>query len=320
VVILWIVGGLAVLVALVSLFLGDSAAPTAELIAKYGAPPSQFIRLRSGATAHYRDQGNKAGLTLVLLPAHNDSLHQWEPWVKRLGVDFRIVSVDLPGQGLTNAAPNEDYTFESTVRFVDEFTSTIGLDKFALGGNSYGGFIAAHFTLLHPQRVSHLILISAGGIRESDMKLPFAMVVATTPIVREVLRFVPLRPVLEGYFKDSIFDQRSVTPELIDRYWDLNRGPVKGAVARTRMSIFVRSEPQEDHYLRANMGTIAIPTLVLGGAADTGTPPSSARVYATGIPDARLILYENVKHFAMIEVPDRSANDVRAFLGSARQQ
>jgi len=293
-------------------FVADREMPREEMVAKYGGVPSQFVALPSGATAHYRDRGDKTSPALVLLPALNDSLYQWERWAAILSDKFRIVTVDLPGQGLTVAAPDEDYSYERVVRFVDEFTTALGLERFALGGNSFGGFMAVHFTIERPQKVTQLVLVSAAGIKNPENRPPTAMVIAQTPVVRELLHVVPMRPVFEGYLKEMIVDDRLVTEALIDRYWDLNRG--RATVQLRRLAIVGERFDAEDRFLRDNLGRIDAPTLVLGGKEDNGTPPSTANLYATGIRNARLVLYEGVGHFAMIEAPERSAADVRAFL------
>jgi pimeloyl-ACP methyl ester carboxylesterase len=305
---------IAVFVAGAALFVADRQMPRDEMVANYGASPSQFVALPSGANAHYRDWGDKSLPVLVLLPAMNDSLHQWERWAAILSDQYRVVAVDLPGQGLTLSGPDEDYGYESIVAFIDSFTSSLGLERFSLGGNSFGGMMAVHFAIVRPQKVTHLVLVSAAGINNPKSRPPTAMVIAQIPLIREVLRIVPMRPVFAGYLKEMIADDSLVSDALIDRYWNLNRG--RATVGLERMSVFARRYAAEDKFIRENLDSIAVPVLVLGGMEDKGSPPSSAEVYATGIPDGRLILYDGVGHFAMLEAPERSANDVRAFFRS----
>lgn len=309
---LWVVAIVILLLIAGVLFVADREMPREEMVAMYGGPPSQFITLPSGATAHYRDRGHKDAATLVLLPALNDSLYQWEQWSETLSDTFRIVTVDLPGQGLTIAAPDEDYSYERVVGFVDEVTAALGLKRFALGGNSFGGFMAVHYAIERPGNVTHLVLVGAAGIEHADNRPPAVMVIAQTPVVRELLRAVPMRPVFASYLKEMIADDQLVTDALIDRYWDLNRG--RATVQLKRLAILGARSDTEDRFLRDHLSEIEAPTLVLGGMEDHGTPPSTAKLYATGVRNGRLILYSGVGHFAMIEKPERSAADVRAFL------
>ncbi|MGV0033428.1 MAG: alpha/beta fold hydrolase [Candidatus Azotimanducaceae bacterium WSBS_2022_MAG_OTU7] len=64
---------------------------------------------------HYRDEGNASGYPLVLVHGSNASLHTWEPWVSLLGDDYRIISLDLPGHGLTGGVPDGDYSSAAQV-------------------------------------------------------------------------------------------------------------------------------------------------------------------------------------------------------------
>jgi hypothetical protein len=93
----FLIGVVVVLAVLAGAFwyFSDPDIPRSVLEAKYATPPSEFILLPDGARAHVRDQGNRNGPVLVLIHGSNASLFTWEPWVKRLGDTFRIVSMDM---------------------------------------------------------------------------------------------------------------------------------------------------------------------------------------------------------------------------------
>ena len=132
-----------------------------ELKDTYVSPSSQFIDLPDGSRAHVRDEGNRNGYPLILVHGSTASLHTWEPWVKELGNTYRIVSMDLPGHGLTGATPSGDYSRDAMVEFVRDVMDALGIDRAALAGNSMGGGVVAAFAEDYPTRVSHLILISS---------------------------------------------------------------------------------------------------------------------------------------------------------------
>ena len=138
-------------------FLSDPDIRDLEMRAKYALPPSQFITLPSGATVHFRDQGQRNGPAIVLLHGSNASLHTWEPWVAQIGDQFRMVSLDLPSHGLTGAVPGDDYSQEAMAQFVNEFTTVMHIERFTLVGHSMGGDVAARFALHFPERLTHLV-------------------------------------------------------------------------------------------------------------------------------------------------------------------
>ena len=284
----------------------------AELVAKYGQPPSQFITLPSGARAHYRDRGQRNGPALVLLHGSNASLHTWEPWVAQIGDQFRMISVDLPSHGLTGAVPGDDYSQEAMAKFVDEFTTALGVGRFALAGNSMGGGVSARFALMHPERLTHLILVDAGGMpttTPSDPGLGFSLV--RIPVVQNVMLYLTPRYLFDEGLKKAIVDDALVTPEMIDRYWELNRR------AGNRAATLKRFQTARDTFIQDNAAKIVTPTLILWGGADTLTPRDMGEAYNAAIKGSKLIVYNNVGHIPMEEIPEQSARAVREFLSPA---
>lgn len=317
-ILLWIVGIIVVALALAFAFLGDPTVPRDVLVQKYGQAPSKFIVLPSGATAHYRDQGNAAGPALVLVHGSNASLHTWEPWVKLLGDQFRVISVDVQGHGLTIPAAGEDFTTESMAKFVDEFTTAIGVQRFAIAGNSMGGDVAGRVTMQFPSRVTHLILVDSGGVISPNMPPPpVFFYLVRTPGLRDLLRLIPGRPVAESTLKASFAHQELVTPEMIDRYWELNRSIENRAATRIRFSHGVEWYQGEDKFFRENMPKIAVPTLVLWGRQDKLIPVDAADIFKNAIPGAQMIIYDDGGHILQEDKAEQSAADVRAFLSAA---
>lgn len=77
--------------------------PFDRLEAKYANAQSRFLDLPGGLHIHYRDQGVRNGPPIVMIHGYSAALQAWEPWVARLGDRYRIITLDLPGHGLTRA-------------------------------------------------------------------------------------------------------------------------------------------------------------------------------------------------------------------------
>jgi len=298
------------------LFFSTPEVPAATLIARYGQPPSQFLKLPGGTVAHYRDyaaaSGNKDAPVLVLLHGSNASLHTWEPWAHRLQPTMRVVSVDLPGHGLTGATVEGDYSTEGMVAFVDSFSRTLGIDRrFVLAGNSMGGNVAWRFTLAHPDRISKLILVDAGGVTVPglDMTPPIGFRLARNPIATPILRHFAPRAILEKTLQAAFYDKSQVSPEMIDRYWELNRRPGTADATFARFRL-----PPLDSAAMARLPEIEVPTLILWGRQDALLPVRLSSVFADKLPHATLIIYDHCGHIPMEEMADRSADDVRTFV------
>jgi pimeloyl-ACP methyl ester carboxylesterase len=283
-----------------------------ELAAAYATGASQFVTL-NGANVHLRDEGNRDGPALVLLHGSNVSLQTWEHWVVELGGRFRIISVDLPGHGLTGPVPGDDYSRPAMVEFVHAVVQSRGLTKFALAGNSMGGGIAAAYAEKYGDELTALVLLNAAGIpREAADKPVLAFRLMRMPVIGGILRWFTPRSLVAKTLRESFADPSKVTDEMIDRYYELMLYEGNRAATIKRFSNL-----DDDAVLAAGLPKIQVPTLILWGAQDRLIPVSYAKGFEEGIPGAKLIIYENVGHIPMEEVAQQSASDVRDFLESA---
>lgn len=287
--------------------------PREQLVGKYATGASQFVTLPGGASAHVRDEGNPQGPALVLVHGSNASLHTWEPWVAALGDTYRIISMDLPGHGLTGRVPGDDYTREGMASFLHELVTTLGVERFALAGNSMGGGVAALYTLEHPERVSALILVDSAGIpvERNEEDVPLAFRLAQMPVVNELMGFILPRSVVEQGVRKVFVDQSKVTDEMVSRYFDLTLH--EGNRDATRMR-FASYAGRDEEAFAARLDGIETPTLILWGDKDGLIPVSAAHEFKKRIPQAELVISQNVGHVPMEEVPEESAASVRRFL------
>lgn len=304
--------GAAVLVALAAGILWLSATPDiprSALEAKYATPPSQFIDLPDGARAHVRDRGPRTAPVLVLVHGSNASLFTWEPWAKRLDNVFRVVSLDMPGHGLTGAVPDRDYSQEGMVKFTIEVANKLGIKKFAIAGNSMGGGVAARLAEEHPDRVNALILVDAAGMPvKAGNRIPLAFRLARMPFVNQLLLHVTPRSLVVEGLNDAVVRRKIITEKMIDTYWDFAR------MAGTREATLERFALEPTDAVKDHIADIKAPTLILWGRNDGLIPVQAAYKFHKAIPGSRLIVYRDTGHIPQEEVPDRSAADVRAFL------
>lgn len=286
--------------------------PRATLEARYATPPSKFLALADGARVHYRDQGPKDALPLVLVHGSNASLFTWEPWVKQLDTRFRVITIDMPGHGLTGAVPSHNYSQKGMAAFVAAVTTKLGIAKFAIGGNSMGGAVAARFAEDYPERTTALILVDAGGMpgKVGDHP-PLAFRIARTPLLNRLLLHVTPRALFVEGLNDVFVHHALVTPAMVDEYWEFAR------MAGTREASLERFQLPWDNSVKDHISAIRAPTLILWGAQDHLIPVAAAHEYAAAIPGSKLIVYPDSGHGPQEDVPVKSAADVAAFLQTA---
>lgn len=284
------------------------------MIAKYGGPNPAFAEGPGGMRVHWRDQGCRDCPALILLHGSNASLHTFEPVIERLGSEFRIITYDQPGHGLTGPHPRDDYSAAGMFEALDAVVAAAGVDRFVLGGNSMGGWVAWRYALARPERVAALILIDAAGAPlragETPPPLNLGFRLARNPLARPLLeRFTPRSLIRKSLLQTMAVDD-IVTEEMVDRYWELLRFP------GNRRATALRARTDREDGYADRLGEIRTPTLILWGAEDRLIYATAAETFAERIPDAKVEVFAGVGHIPMEEAPEATANAIRRFLES----
>lgn len=277
----------------------------------YASEASQFMTLADGLKVHYRDEGNRTGDTLVLVHGFSASLHTWEPWVAELKDDYRVISLDLPGHGLTRNPPPEKMNVAYFAEAVGEVASRLQAEDYVIVGNSMGGATAWQFALSRPDSINGLVLIAASGWQEqqitSDRPLIFSLL--ANDFARSLVKDFDLKALIRSGLQDSFTDQTYVTEDMVARYAALTRAP------QHRNGILALMSGAERQPASAQtLGTINLPTLVLQGADDKVINPNGAPKFQKAIAGAELIIYPHVGHIPQEEISAQSVADLRGFL------
>jgi pimeloyl-ACP methyl ester carboxylesterase len=284
-----------------------------------GSSPARrrSVDLRSGRRVHIIEVGE--GPPLVLLHGSSTSSLSLVPLLERLeGV--RAIAVDRPGFGLSEPVhvPRERFR-EAAIAFVDEIVAALGLDTYALGGNSMGGTWALWHALARPDRVERLVLIGSAPLLPGT-RPPAPLRVMATPVVGDVLTRVAkpnarmlvrlLASVGEG---DTIVRY----PDLIEALAAVGRDPVTSAanLAELRAGItpfgFRRSLRMRPDELRR----LAVPVLVLWGDHDPVGAVEVARETARLLPAARLEVLP-AGHVPYLGNPEQASELLSSFVRS----
>ena len=286
--------------------------PVETLVARWALPPSDFIEVR-GQVVHLRDEGPRDDpLPLVLIHGTSASLHTWEGWVAALKGQRRVISFDLPGFGLTGPFAGEyspdDYHGDTYARFVLDVLDTLQVQRAVVGGNSLGGEVAWRMAVMTPERVAALVLVDAAGPAFTPESVPLGFAVARLPVVNRIAEWVLPRSVVAQSLTSVYGDPARVTPELVDRYFELTLREGNRRALSQRMRTHVLGEGAE------HIARVTQPTLILWGGRDRLIPPSVAQVFKQGIAGSRLIVFDDLGHVPHEEDPARTVAPVKGFL------
>src|ERR1700726_2412622 len=116
-----------------------------------------------GLSIFYREAGPKEAPTLLLLHGLPSSSRMFEPLFSRLSDRYHLVAPDYPGFGHSDwpDAKKFAYTFDHIAEVMNHFTEALGLSRYTLYMQDYGGPVGFRMILAHPERVEALIVQDA---------------------------------------------------------------------------------------------------------------------------------------------------------------
>lgn len=287
--------------------------PYEQLEAVYANADSRYLAFEDGMRVHFRDVGPRDAPVIVLVHGFSASLHTWEPWVTNLKRDYRVISLDLPGHGLSRCIDNDAIGPSQFIDTINRVTAALEVDRFTLAGNSMGGGAAWNYALAHPERLDGLVLVDAAGwprAEESAEERPVIFRLLEVDFARRVMKDLDMSSLIRGGLEDSFGDPSFVTDEMVERYATLSRAPCH----REALLQLVSGRGERREATPELLAGITTPTLVMHGEVDKVIPAVHGEQFAAAIPGAQLMLYPGVGHLPQEEIADLSAGDLRAFL------
>ncbi|MFD6076233.1 alpha/beta fold hydrolase [Streptomyces hydrogenans] len=237
-------------------------------------------------TLQYRVDGPEDAPVLVLGPSLGTTFHMWDRQIPELIRDRRVVRFDLPGHGGAPAQP-----FTSVAELGDRVLATLdtlGIQRFGYAGCSLGGAVGLDLALRAPHRVASLALVATAPRFGTADEFRQRGVVVRTNGLEPMARTAP-----EQWFTPHFAANQ---PAIVD--WAVQM------VRTTDAPCYVAAcEALALFDVRAALGSIGVPALVLVGSEDRVTGPAEARTLVAGIADAKLAVVPGASHLAPVEQP-----------------
>ena len=258
-------------------------APAADYRTSFTAVRDVKIRLLEGGE----------GEPLVFLHGAGRS-GVWFPFLAELAKSFRVLAPEHPGFGQSDRPAWLDDMTDMVFHYRD-LLDHLNLERVHLVGTSFGGWVAAEFATMYPERVARLVLSGAAGLR-----------VKGAPIAD--LFLMPPEALSSYLFADpakaAAMNAQPVPP-------DVERELFRGRVTLAHLGWNpLLSNPR----LQRRLYRIACPTLVLWGADDRLIPLAHGQAYASEIASARLVIVEKCGHAIQLDRPEVFVDEVTGFL------
>lgn len=214
---------------------------------------------------------------------------------------FTVYAFDQPGFGRTDNPT--DYSLEYRVRHAKAFVTAMGLDRFALMGNSQGSYIVGRLALEIP-RVTRLVLAASGTLAPRGSA-------AADELSREhAERLAAYEPSLENcraLTMQTLLNPERVTEELVRERYEMSIGKNFEANQRRRGTPAPRPVYED-------LKNLEMPVLILWGAQDSGAALERSLLLLRAIPGAELHIFDRSGHWVQWDQADRFNTLVRDFL------
>lgn len=262
--------------------------------------PIHTVQVR-GELQTYLDVGK--GRPVIFIHGFGGSMWQWEHQQTALSSEFRLLTPDLIGSGLSGK-PDIEYRPDEMLDYFVAFMDALNIPRAALVGNSMGAGLAIGMALEHPERVSKLVLIDGlpANVRER-LTSPSLQRALDTPAPSWLASFgnwlfggLMIGPVL----KEMVHDPALLTPAVIERS---NRNRQRPGVMPPLMAVRDTLPLWEGGFAK-RIGTIRHPTLIVWGAEDRVFPMAVGEDLHRTITGSSLVRIPNAGHIPQWERPD----------------
>jgi len=276
-----------------------------------------------GLSIFYREAGRPDAPTILLLHGLPSSSRMFQPLLTRLADDYHLVAPDYPGFGHSDwPDPTKfSYTFDNIASVMQSFIQALGLSRYTLYMQDYGGPVGSRMALAHPEPVQSLIVQDAVAHNEG---------LGTNWVTRRA--FWADRSADEAALRKNLLslaatktrhvgDDPNVElydPDLwTDEYAFLN----SPGQAQIQSDLFYDYRTNVGAYPKwqAWMQETQPKLLVVWGKHDLSFDPGEPERYLKDVPDAGIHVLD-AGHFALDTKADEIADLVRQFIDSNKQE
>jgi pimeloyl-ACP methyl ester carboxylesterase len=270
-----------------------------------------------GYEVFYREAGDAAKPTLLLLHGFPSSSHMFRDLIPLLADEFHLVAPDLPGFGRSALPPREEFTysFDHLAEVIGRFTEVIGLRKFAIYVFDYGAPTGFRLAMAHPERITGIISQNGNAYLEglSEGWDPIQRYWREpTAANREAQRAMLTPASIRWQYEHGVPDVSKVSPDgsALDAYYTGRPG-----VDDIQLDLFldyasnVKLYPAFQAYFRQHQPKL----LAIWGQNDPFFLPPGAEAYKRDLPQAE-VQFLDTGHFALETHAGEIAAAIRRFL------
>lgn len=202
-----------------------------------------------------------------------------------LATQYRVIVFEVPGFG-QSPANERAQSMTDLAHTMAQAVTNLGLERFNLMGNSFGGKLALWLAVQQPERIQALVLVAPAAIRPAEEPAPQDL----SP--EERLARLYAHP-----------ERQAPTPP-----------PDPAVIAKQQALVRRVMGPARDEALESRMPGLHVPVLVLFGTMDRMIPSEMGRLYCDKLPNCHLVLVYDAGHAVDADRPEAFVSVVSDFL------
>lgn len=279
---------------------------------------SRFVEI-NGIDVHYKQHGSGEPV-MILLHGFGASTFSWREVMQPLTSAGTVIAFDRPAFGLTERPmPGEwegesPYALNSQIELLIGLMDRLGVERAVLIGNSAGGTVAVATALVHPERVSALVLVDAAIYAGGGAPAWIRPLLRTPQFDRLGPWFARSIAGEQGdaFLRAAWHDPSKITDEIVEGY----RKPLQ--VANWDRALWELTKASGESRLAERLDQLTMPVLVVTGDDDRIVPTAESVRLANDIAGAKLAVFPNCGHVPQEECPEPFLKAVLAFLAEIK--
>jgi len=243
--------------------------------------------------------------TIILHHGYCANTSLWYSWVSDLSKKCRVITMDPRGHGRSTVpSPGYKWSFNTMAKDITIVLDELNIDKAFYAGASMGGLIGQYLAINHSERLKGLILVCT-TYRGTNPEASFK----AWPEMLDKLG-------IEGMIlasMETFFDKGKIDPNL-ERWFASQMGKTKIRVAKE----LIKTISVVD--LTNQIQKISVPTLILAGERDVLCPLSEQKYMRDTIPNAELLVFEDIPHGIYFQVSEKCTGAILQFMEKVKLQ
>ena len=262
--------------------------------------------IMAGETALHVCDSERGERCVVLLHGYLESLLVWDDFAGLLAKQLRVVTVDLPGHGIS-VVNGEIHTMEFLADTVAAGVRALGIERCTVVGHSMGGYVALALCERHPDLLEGLVLLSSTPNADTPEKQENRR--REIELVRAGRKELLARIAPEAGFAEE--NRRRMRDAIADLTEQVFLTEEAGIIALLNGMI---ERKDRNELLR----TTGVPVCFILGRKDGYIPVEVAERMVAEHPEAQVFWLENSGHMGFLEEPEAAAAALLAFVSGER--